>query len=204
MSEVLIAALESPEGVVEAARRVRALGYDRVEAYTPFPIPELDDALAIRRTRLPYLVFAGGLFGATAALLIQWWTNAFDYPIDVGGRPAFSIPADIPIVFETTVLLASFTAFAGVLLGARLPRLHDPVFDLPGFERTSVDRFWIVISDAFFLDDEIRVAEASNPKDERRAAMLRTVQEDELRDLYVVLERVGAVLTRANFERAGA
>jgi hypothetical protein len=192
MREVLVAELDSPEGVVAAARRVRALGYSRVEAYTPFPIPELDDALAIRRTRIPILVLLAGFTGAGLALLIQWWTNAFDYPLEVGARPPFSLPADVPIVFETTVLLASITAFAAVLLAARLPRLHDPLFDLPGFERTRIDRFWIVIADAFFMTSDIAEAE-----DEHRAEVLRTIQKDELRKLVGSLEELGAVVTHS-------
>ena len=170
MRDVLVAELDSPDAVVAAARRVRELGYTRVEAYTPFPVPELDDALAIPRTRLPVLVFLAALGGASLALLAQWWTNAFDYPIDVGGRPPFSIPTNVPIVFETTVLFASLASFAAVLLGARLPRLHDPLFDLPGFERTRIDRFWLVVTDAF--------------------------HEEELASLIDTLEKLGAVVTR--------
>jgi hypothetical protein len=148
MAELLVAEFDSPEGVVAAAGRARELGHRRIDTYTPFPIPALDEALALRRTRLPYLVLVGGLSGAGIAFLIQWWTNAIDFPINVGGRPPNSLPTDILIIFETTVLLASFTAFAAALLGSRLPRLHHPVFDLPGFERTTLDRFWITIGDA--------------------------------------------------------
>lgn len=160
MAETVVAEFDSPERVVAAARRVRALGYSRIDAFTPFPIPALDEVLAIRRTRLPYLVLVGGLSGAVIAFVIQWWTNAIDFPINVGGRPPNSLPTDVLIVFETTVLLASFTAFAAALLGSRLPRLHHPVFDLPGFERTTLDRFWITIGDAYantgdVLDEEL-------------------------------------------------
>ncbi len=174
MREVVVAELESPDAVVEAARRVRDLGFVRVEAYTPFPIPALDVALELRRTRLPVLVLLAGAGGLALALGVQWWTNAFDYPLNVGGRPAFSIPTDVPIVFETTVLLASFVAFAGVLVGARLPRLHDPLFDLPGFERTKIDRFWLVVGDV--------------------------VRERELPELIGALEGAGAVVRRETLE----
>jgi len=154
--DVVIAELETPEAAVAAAKRVRQLGYARVEAFSPFPIPELDEALPIERTKIPWLALAAGGAGAGLALLVQWWTNAVDYPLNVGGRPLFSIPTGVPIVFETTVLFAALTTFAAVLLGSRLPRLHHPVFDLPGFERTSVDRFWIVIGDAYAADDDVR------------------------------------------------
>jgi Protein of unknown function (DUF3341) len=180
MREVIVAEVDSPERAILAAQRVRELGYARIEAYTPFPIPELDEALGIRRTKLPYLVLLAGLSGAGIALLIQWWTNSIDYGINVGGRPSFSIPTDVPIVFETTVLFAAFAAFGLVLLEARLPRLHDPIFDLPGFERTSIDRFWIVVGDAFAADESVLDKELSTLKDE--------------------LARLGAVVIRGRME----
>lgn len=180
MRDVIVAEVDSPERAILAARRVRELGYTRIEAYTPFPIPELDEALAIPRTRLPYLVLLAGLAGAGLALFLQWWMNGIDYPIDVGGRPNASIPTNIPIVFETTVLFASGASFALVLLGAKLPRLHHPVFDLPGFERTSIDRFWIVVGDAYSADDDVLDEELAMLKDE--------------------LHRIGAVVTRGRME----
>lgn len=182
MREVVVAELDSPERIVEAARSVRALGYRRVEAFVPFPIPELDAALEIRRTRLPYLVLFAGFCGAGLSLLVQWWTNAVDYPIHVGGRPLDSLPTDMLIVFESTVLLSAATAFAAVLLGSRLPRLHNPLFDLPGFERTSLDRFWIVIGDAFDAD---------------HAGL-----DEALGLLDGELTRLGAVVTRARLDEA--
>ncbi|MCW5834442.1 MAG: DUF3341 domain-containing protein [Labilithrix sp.] len=184
MGEVIIAELDSPERVVQAARSVRALGYARVEAFTPFPIPELEDVLGVRRTRLPRLAFVAGLGGASLALLVQWWTNAVDYPLDVGGRPTSSLPTDVLIVFESAVLFAAITAFAAVLVGSRLPRLHDPLFDLPGFERTSLDRFWLLIRDAY--DDDAGIL------DEAQAL------------LDAELARLGAVVTRARLAEAGA
>lgn len=180
MRDVLIAELDSVDGAVKVARRVRELGYASVEAYTPFPVPELDEALAIPRTKIPWLVLGAGLSGAGLALLIQWWCNAIDYPINVGGRPLGAYPAWVPIVFETTVLLASFTAFAGPLLASRLPRLVHPVFDLPGFERTSIDRFWILVRDAYVADDDVR--------------------EEELATLREELTRLGAVVIHGRLE----
>src|SRR5690349_14543870 len=101
MAEIVVAEFDSPERLVVAARHLRTLGYPRIDAFTPFPIPELDEVLAVPRTKLPYLVLAAGVSGAVIAFVIQWWTNAIDFPINVGGRPASSIPTDILIVFET-------------------------------------------------------------------------------------------------------
>lgn len=148
MAEPIVAEFESPEAVVAAAERLRALGYRDLEAYTPFPIPELETALSVKRSKLPILVFLAGASGATLSYLILWWTSAIDYPLDVGGRPFNSIPAHIPIMFETTVLFAAGTAFLSALLLSGLPRLHHRVFELDGFERTTLDRFWITIGDA--------------------------------------------------------
>src|SRR5262249_46338596 len=121
MPEIVVAEFDSADLVVAAASRVRSLGYGRVDAFTPFPIPALDQALSIPRTKLRYLVFFAGASGAAIAFVIQWWTNAIDFPINVGGRPPNSVPTHILIVFETMVLLASITAFAAALLGSRLP-----------------------------------------------------------------------------------
>ena len=110
MRDVLVAELDTPERAVATARRVRELGYARVEAYTPFQVPELDEVLAIHRTRLPLLVFGAGLSGGAVALVVQWWTNAYDYPWLISGKPYWSIPANVPIMFELTVLFSGITA----------------------------------------------------------------------------------------------
>jgi len=148
MPDMVIAEFDEPEAAVQAARRVRELGYRDVDAYGPFPVPELSEALAIPRSRVSVLAFLAGGAGATSGIFLQWWCNAFDYPLDVGGRPFASWPTYIVIAFEATVLFAAFATFGAVLLGSKMPRLHDPVFDLPGFERTTLDRFWITIRHA--------------------------------------------------------
>src|SRR4051812_1235210 len=147
MSDPIVIELDSAEATVAAAGRLTALGYTSVEAYTPFPIPELDVALNRRRTRLPWLALLAGTTGATLAYAVLSWTNAFDYRLDVGGRPYNSLPTHIPIMFESTVLLAALTAFGAALLLSGLPRLHHRLFELDGFERTTIDRFWIIVGD---------------------------------------------------------
>lgn len=179
MPDVIIAEFDSAPRVVEAARRVRALGFRQVEAFSPFPIPELDEALRIQRTRLPLLVLLAGATGLAVGLAVQWWTNAYDYPINVGGRPVNSLPTHVLIVFETTVLFASLAAFAAPLLAGGLPRLHKPIFDLPGFERTTLDRFWITISDPYLAADDVRREEIARL--ERELGPLEPVA---LRDLF--------------------
>ncbi len=141
-----MAEFASADDVVAAAERLRALGYDHLEAYTPFPLIDLEPALGIRRTRIPWLVLVAGLTGPLAAFLVIWATNAVDYPINVGGRPLNSFFADIPIMFETGILFAAGTAFFLALVVNGLPRLYSPVFEIEGFERASIDRFFLGIN----------------------------------------------------------
>lgn len=146
MGETVIAEFEAPEPLIEAARRLRAQGYRRMEAYVPYPIPELDQALGIRRTRLPHFVLGAAASGFGAAYGVVWWCNAHDYPINVGGRPLGSVIATLPIMFEAAVLLAALTAFGGALVLSGMPRLHDRMSEVEGIERTSVDRYWLTLS----------------------------------------------------------
>lgn len=145
MGDLVIAELESADLAVGVALRLRELGYANLDAVTPFPVAELDEIFAIRRTKVRWLVLAAALAGVALAFLVIHWTNAVDYPLNVGGRPLDSYPANVPIIFETAVLLGSFAAFAGVLVGSGLPRLHHPLFEIEGFERTTVDRFWVLV-----------------------------------------------------------
>jgi hypothetical protein len=124
---------------------VRDAGYTRWDALTPFPVHGLDEAMGIKPTRLPWIVFLCGLTGASAALLLQWWTNAVDYPYLISGKPLFSLPANIPIMFELTVLFAAFGAFLGMLGFNRLPELYHALFKKPRFRRVTNDRFVIYI-----------------------------------------------------------
>jgi hypothetical protein len=152
VGETIVVEFDAAERVVATARRIRELGYVKLEAYSPCDVPEIGEAIgeAIgeKRPRIGALAFAAGAAGAAAALALIHWTNAVDYRLDVGGRPLDSWPADVPIVFEIAVLAAAFAAFSAALVLSGLPRLHHPVFDLEGFERTTVDRFWLTIGDA--------------------------------------------------------
>jgi hypothetical protein len=148
MREGTLFEFASPEEIVAAATALRGLGFTRLEAYTPYAVPELEERLSIRRSRIPRTVLAAATFGCALAFAIIWFTNASDYPLNVGGRPLDSVPADVPIMFETTVLFGSLTAFLLVLLASGLPRLHHPVFEVEGFESASLDRFWLGIEGA--------------------------------------------------------
>jgi hypothetical protein len=125
-----------------AVRTFSEKGYTRIETYTPVP---LEDGVHETRSRLPIAVFAAGLLGAIASYAIQWYANAHAYVQDIGGRPAHAIPAFMIPTFEGAVLAASLMAFAGFFFLARLPALWHPVFEIPGFERATVDRYWLAV-----------------------------------------------------------
>jgi len=154
----LMAEFDSPEALLFAAREMRAAGYVRLEAFTPMPIEELNDILGHKSTIVAALVLIGGLLGAGGAFAFMTWTWLIDYPINIGGRPMFSWPSYIPITFEMAVLFGCYAGGIGMLLLNRLPLLHHPVFDVPGFERASSDRFFMMVDaeDPVFLKAETR------------------------------------------------
>jgi hypothetical protein len=128
-----------------ALAMLRDQGYTKLETYTPYPVSRVEEALSERPSVLPPLVFFGGLGGAAIGYWIQWFTNAVSYPLDIGGRPAHAAPAFFIPTFESTVLSASLIAFVGLFALLRLPRPWHPMFELDGFERASIDHFWIAI-----------------------------------------------------------
>jgi hypothetical protein len=141
----VIAEFESPAALIEAARQARAAGYRKLDAYTPYPIEELAHALALPRTKLPVLVFAGGALGCATGLAMQWFATAVHYPVNVAGRPLASWPSYVPITFELTVLFAAIAAVLGMLALNGLPMPYHPVFNVPGFALASRDRFFLSV-----------------------------------------------------------
>lgn len=141
----LLVEFDSPEAMTHALRALRAAGYRELETYTPFDMPRTTPALGLRRPLLPWIVALGGLGGGIAAYWIQWFADSWSYPLNVGGRPIHPVPAFIPATFEGTVLAAALVAFFGLFISLRLPALWHPVFEIDGFERATVDRFWIEV-----------------------------------------------------------
>jgi hypothetical protein len=134
--------------LLEAVKKARAEGYTRMDAYTPFPIHGLAEALGFQDRRLPWLVLAGGVFGCVLGFGSMYWIAAIRYPINVGGRPLFSWPSFLPITFETTVLFAALAAVFGMLALNGLPRPYHPVFNAPRFALASRNRFFFCIESA--------------------------------------------------------
>jgi hypothetical protein len=141
----LLAEFDNPTALVYAVRRAREDGYRRLDAFTPYPIEELTEALEFRRTRIPLVIFIGGVTGCVGGYLLQYFCAAWDYPINVGGRPLNSWPAFIPVMFELTVLIAALAAVFGLLGLCGLPRPHHPLFNVDRFALASRDRFFLCI-----------------------------------------------------------
>lgn len=140
-----LAEYKDPTELVKACAVVRDAGYTAWDAYSPFPIHGIDPAMGIKNTRLPWFIFGAGATGTTVALLMQWWMNAVDYEFMISGKPFFSLPANIPITFELTVLFAALTAFIGVLAFNGLPQLFHPLFRQKRFARATDDGFFLAI-----------------------------------------------------------
>jgi len=144
----LMAEFESATELVHATERARLAGYRKMDAYSPIPIEELSEALDLPRTRLPKLVFTGGLLGGLAGFGLEAWASTTAYPMNIGGRPDLSWPQFIPVTFETTVLGAALSCFIGMWALNKLPQPYHPVFNVPEFARASTDRFFLCIEAA--------------------------------------------------------
>jgi hypothetical protein len=160
----LMAEFTTPEALLTAAQKVGAAGYKKIDAYSPFPVHGVDEAIGAK-TVLPWLIFGGGLSGGMAGFLMQVVAN-FHYKINIAGKPLVSWPSFMPITFELTVLLASATAVFGMLFLNGLPQPFNPVFGVEGFDRASQDRFFLCIEakdPLFDLDQTSRMLEGLAP-----------------------------------------
>jgi hypothetical protein len=141
----LLAEFDTPTELVAAAAQVRDAGYKKTDAFSPFPLHEIDEALGIKRSILPFLVLGGGIVGLMTGLGLQWFVHVWDYPLIVGGRPYFSLPSFIPASYELTILLAAFTAVFGMILLNGLPQPYHPVFNVPRFALATREKFFLLI-----------------------------------------------------------
>jgi hypothetical protein len=141
----LAAEFSTHKELLKAASAARDQGYERMDAYSPFPIEGLPEALGRKPTIMPLLVLIGGILGGAGGYFMEWYANVVSYPLNIGGRPLNSWPSFIPITFELTVLGAALSAFFGSLALNKLPQPYHPIFHAPGFERASVDRFFLCI-----------------------------------------------------------
>lgn len=141
----LLAEFATADELIAAAERVRAAGYRRAEAYAPFDVEGLAEALGFERTSVPFFTFCGALLGGAAGYFLQWYAAVVDYPIDVGGRPLHSWPMFMPVTFELAVLGGAIAAVLAMLLASGLPRLRHPIADAPDFELATRNRFFLCL-----------------------------------------------------------
>ncbi len=141
----LAAQFDSVESVIAAAERIRDAGYTRTDGYTPFPVEGLDDALGMRQTKLGWIVLAAGISAGLAGFWMQWWANGSYYPLNIGSRPFNSWPNFIVIMYELTILTSAFTAGLYMIFRNGMPRPYHSIFNTPGFEGASRDKFFICI-----------------------------------------------------------
>ena len=141
----VIAEFDNPTALVNAARAARERGYRNLDAYSPFPIEELTDALHLHHNKLPLIVLAGGIVGGLLGYLLQYYVTVIYFPINVAGRPLHSWPSYIVITFETTILFAALSAVLGLLALCGLPMPYHPVFNVPRFALASRNRFFLCI-----------------------------------------------------------
>lgn len=172
----VLAEFETTGQLLAAARAVRGAGFKKWDAHTPYPVHGLDKAMGLRPTVLPWLVFGAGITGLVVAIGLQWFTNAFNYPLNISGKPLFSLQANIPIAFELTVLLSGIMTFAGVLALGLMPQYSHPLLTNRRFRRATSDRFFISIeADSADFD----AAKATELLRDMNASTIETLEDDD-------------------------
>ena len=157
----VIAEFDRPEDLVRVGRELHhSRGYTKIEAYSPFPVHGIDDAIGVPPSKLGPIVFACGLFGLANAVFMIWYTNGVDYPLVIGGKPMFAWEFSVPVIFELTVLLSAFGAVFGMLFLNGLPKFYHPTFKFSNFAGVTDDKYLLVIeaADPRFDLDEVRDA----------------------------------------------
>ena len=172
-----LAEYNTPGEVLHAAEKVRDAGFTKWDCLTPFPVHGLDHAMGMKKTILPWLVICGGLTGLAIATHMQWHVNSphteagflyvlSGYPLNISGKPYWSLPPNIPVMFELTVLLSALTTFFGLWALIRLPRFHHPVFNVARFRRVTDDKFFVLIEASdlrFDRRDSLALLESTHP-----------------------------------------
>jgi hypothetical protein len=166
----------TPEDLLAATKKAREAGYKHVEAYTPFPVEGLSEAVGFKWTAVPLLTLMGGVGGGLTGFGLQYWVAAITYPINIGGRPLNSWPAFIPVTFELTVLGASIFAVFGMLALNKLPQPYHPVFNVERFGQASTDKFFLCIE---ARDPKFDLAETSKFLQSLHAQHVNEVKDEE-------------------------
>lgn len=151
----ILALFETAPKIYEAAKAVRDAGYQKWDVYTPFPVHGMDEAMGLKRSRVPLFALIGGTTGFCTGMAVVWLMNAVNYPLIVNGKPFFDFLFPFPVAYELTILFAAFGTLGGMFLMNRLPRHHHPVFEYEKFRHLTDDKFAVVIeSDDLHYDEE--------------------------------------------------
>ncbi len=165
---LLLAEYDTPAEIVHACEKLRDAGYTQFDSHSPFPIHGMDAAMGLKDSSLGWIVFPIGLTGTSLAFLMMWWMNGVDYPIVIGGKPPFSIPSMVPIMFELTILLSAFATVFGMFHLNKLPRHHHPIFNSERFRSFSDDKFYLSVESTdpkWSLEKTKSLIEGTHPKD---------------------------------------
>ena len=141
----LMAEFDDPNALVRAAKRTYEAGYRRIDAFSPYPIEEVWEAIGQHDRRLSFIVLTGGVIGLLSGFALQQWVHQVAYPINIGGKPLNSWPQFVPVMFELTILFAALSAVFGMIILNKLPQPYHPVFNVPRFEHASRDKFFLLV-----------------------------------------------------------
>lgn len=168
MRRFVLGEFSEPESCVSAVRQLREGGISGLDAYSPYPLHGIDEALGLPKSKVPLVALTGGVLGALGGYAMQWWMNGVNYPINVGNRPPHGFWTNIPITFECAILLSVLSIFFSAIFGFfRLPRTYHPVFESEQFRTASLDRFWVSAetldeSQVAALEEKLRGAGAAS------------------------------------------
>jgi hypothetical protein len=175
MHTFVLGEFQSIEAVLKAASTLRDAKVGTLDAYSPYPVHGMEEALGLKRSRVPLMAICAGLTGACGGYLLQWWCNAWDYPLNVGGRAIAGWPTNIPITFESGILLTALSLFFGTIaFFFQLPRPYHPVFESEAFRSASLDAFWISVEQE--QDDDASAAPVEQKLRELGARRVETVR----------------------------
>ena len=194
----LLARFATPAALMAAAERFAGAGYERLDAFAPFPLPDLLKRIGPPTARIGWVAAVAALAGGGLTWLTVWWTAVMDYPLNVGGRPLDSWPAFLPVVLVAAALWSGLATLVAMLFWSGLPRWHHPLFDVEGFDRATFDRFFLLVdaADPAFEDGPARqwLAElGAETVEEVVDSSLFETHRDQALDLHVVVAEVGVV-----------
>lgn len=170
----IVAEFKTPHDVLNAVSELKKHGYAKIDVHSPFPIHGIDKALQLGQSKLPLIVFVGGLLGCSGGMLLQWWVSVVEYPLVISGKPLFSLPAFIPVAFELTILLSAICTVFGMFALNQLPRFNHGVFEHSRFRKATDDRFFVSVE---ATDAQYQVQKTKSLLEQLSAHAVEVIQE---------------------------